>query len=75
MEKGRSEMTEADKEAEAEGKLVFSYGASDVTISEVQSVTWKQDGIEYQLMQIDGKLSAEELTEMAGEAIDRADRK
>lgn len=65
------EMTEADKEAQAEGKLVFSCGSPDVTISEVQSVTWKQHGIQYRLMQIDGKLSADELAEMAEEAIER----
>lgn len=62
-------MTEEDKAAEASGKLVFSYGSSKVEIQEVQSVTWKKDGIQYQLLQIDGKLSSGELVDMAEEAM------
>ena len=49
--------------------MVFSYGMDEVTISEVQSVSWKKDGLHYQLMQIDGKLSVAELTEIAKEII------
>ena len=63
------EMTEEDKKAEESGELVFSYGMDEVTISEVQSVSWKIDDLHYQLMQIDGKLSVAELTEMAKEII------
>ena len=63
------EMTEEDKKAEESGELVFSYGMDEVKISEVQSVSWKIDGLHYQLMQIDGKLSVAELTEMAKEII------
>lgn len=62
-------MTDEDKKAEANGELVFSWGSSEVSISEVQSVSWTQGGIRYHLMQMDGKLSAEELTDMAEEVI------
>lgn len=63
------EMTDEDKKAEQSGELVFSYGASSVEICKVQSVTWEKDGVECCLMQLDGKLSAERLTEMAMEII------
>lgn len=66
---GDYKMTEEDKKAEENGELVFSYGMDEVTINEVQSVTWKKDGMYYQLMQIDGKLSTDELVEMATEVI------
>lgn len=68
---GDYKMTEEDKKAEENGELVFSYGMDEVTISEVQSVTWEKDGLHYQLMQIDGKLSVDELTEMATEVIEK----
>lgn len=38
---------------------------------EVQSVSWKKDGMLYQLLQSDGKLSADELVEMAAEVIEK----
>ena len=63
------EMTDEDKEAEASGELVFSYGSSEVQIKEVKTVTWEKDGINYSLMQIDGELSENELIKMAEEII------
>ena len=62
-------ITDEDKKAEENGELVFSYGSSEVEIKEVQSVSWKKDGMYYQLLQIDGNLTADELTEMASEVI------
>ena len=62
-------MTDEDKKAEETGELVFSYGSSKVEIKEIQSVSWKKDDMSYQLLQIDGKLSADELVEMAEEVI------
>ena len=62
-------MTDEDKKAEETGELVFSYGSSKVEIKEIQSVSWKKDDMNYQLLQIDGKLSADELVEMAKEVI------
>ena len=63
------ELTEQDKKDQASGKVVFSYddGASQIEVSQVQS--WNRDGIQYDLLQIDGKLSAGELADMAREVI------
>lgn len=61
--------TDDDKKAEADGEVVFSYGASKVETKKVQSVSWIDNGINYQLFQIDGKLTAEELLKMASELI------
>ena len=66
------ELTEEDKRAEESGELVFSYGSSEVEIKQVQSVTWTKDGVQYQLLQIDGRLSPEELAGMAEEVLNRA---
>lgn len=63
------EMTDEDKKAEANGELVFSYGSSEVEVIEVQSVSWTIDNMHYDLMQIDGNLSADELADMAAEVI------
>lgn len=62
-------LTDDDKKAEENGELAFSYGSPEVKISEVQSVTWTKDGILYQLLQIDGKLSADDLSKMAEEIL------
>lgn len=64
-------MTDEDKKAEESGKLVFSYGLDEIRISEVQAVSWKKDGMHFQLIQIDGKLSANELAEMSQEIIQK----
>ena len=34
-----------------------------IEVSQVQSVNWNKDGIQYDLLQIDGKLSAGELAD------------
>lgn len=67
---GDYELTEEDKTAKENGELVFSYGTGDVQIIKVQAVNWVKDGILYNLMQMDGKLSADELVEMAKEVIE-----
>ena len=66
---GDYKMTEEDKKAEESGELVFSYGMDEVKIVEVQAVSWQKQNTRYQLLQIDGKLSAEELADMASEVI------
>jgi len=68
---GDYKMTDEDKEAEKNGELVFSYGMDEVKIIEVQSVSWEKDSTRYQLLQLDGKLSADELAEMAKEIIEK----
>lgn len=63
------EMTEADIAAQESGKLIFSWGSDEVKESVVQSVEWRQGDIAFTLMQVDGALSADELTAMAEEAV------
>ena len=65
------ELTEQDKKDQASGKVVFSYddSTSQIEVSQVQSVNWNKDGVQYDLLQIDGKLSAGELADMAREVI------
>lgn len=52
-------------------EIVFSYddSTSQIDVSQVQSVNWNKDGIQYDLLQIDEKLSAGELADMAKEVI------
>lgn len=64
------ELTEDDKNAEASGELVFSFGSSKVKTSEVCGAVWEKNGVRCELMQIDGKLTSDELCDMAKEAID-----
>ena len=63
------ELTKEDEAAIENGDLVFSYGASEVSVREVQGLTWEDDGIRYSLTQIGGKLTMDELVEMANEII------
>lgn len=65
------EMSDEDKKAEMNGEIVFSYGSPDVSVQDVQSVTWNKDGMRYQLLQIDGKLLPDELAEMAEEILNK----
>ena len=68
---GNYKMTEEDKRAQESGELVFSFGVEKDKIVKVQSVSWIEDGIHYVLMQVDGKLSPDELADMAKEAIEK----
>ncbi len=63
-------MTEEDKKAEKSGELVFTYGSDKAEIKKIQSLSWQKDGMHFSLMQIDGKLTADELVEMAKEIIE-----
>ena len=58
-------LTEEDKTAEKNGELIFSYGSDEVIISEVKSVSWSVEYLHFNLMQIDGNLSNDDLVEMA----------
>ena len=61
--------TEEDMKAEESGELVFTYGSDDVSISEVNAVSWEIGNMHFDLLQIDGKLSNDELLQMAKEVI------
>ena len=65
------EMTAEDERAKESGDLVFSWGSDQVEITKVQSVSFEKDDIHYNLLQTDGKLSADELAHMAEEIIEK----
>jgi hypothetical protein len=58
-------LTEQDKKDQASGKYVFSYGSDKEEISQVQYLSWMQDGINYSFLGIDSKISKDELVKMA----------
>jgi hypothetical protein len=58
-------LTEQDKKDQASGKYVFSYGSDKEKISQVQYLSWMQDGINYSFLGIDSKISKDELVKMA----------
>lgn len=62
-------MTKQDKQDEASGKYVFSYGVDKVKISQIQYLNWMQDGINYSLLAIDSNVSKGELAKMAHQII------
>lgn len=62
-------MTEEDKKAEKSGELIFSYGASEVSVEEVKSVSWSVGDMHYSMTTVGVEISENELTEMAKEAI------
>ena len=59
--------------AQLNGDLVFSYGSAEVELNEIQSATFVKDGMQYQLLQINGKLSGDELVKMAEELVKMAE--
>lgn len=61
--------SEAELDAEAKGEFIISYGSDSVSEMKVTSVSWAENGINYMLMQMDGKLSQDELCAMAKEII------
>ena len=62
-------LSDAEKAAEAAGEIVFSYGSDKVEQKTITIANWKNGGIYSSLMQMNGKLSKDELTDMAKEAI------
>ncbi|RDY22482.1 signal peptide protein [Romboutsia maritimum] len=62
-------LTEQDKQDELSGKYVFSYGSQKEEVSQVQSLSWMQDGVNYSFLVIDSNLSQNELVEMAHQTI------
>lgn len=63
-------LTDEDKRAEAAGELVFSYGSAEVEVLTVQDVSWTVGDMHYELLNMDGALTKDELAAMACEAID-----
>lgn len=67
------ELTDEDKKAEESGELVISYGSDEIEYSTMTYVGWQNGDMHYGLMQMNGKLSKEELVLMAKEAISQLD--
>jgi len=65
------ELNEEEQAAEERGEVIFSYGSDEVLEYTVQSALWTEDGVQFMLMQMNGKLSADELVAMAKEAISK----
>lgn len=59
------ELTEEDKKATEAGKLEISYGAPETTLSNVQGLSWYEDGLEYMIMGNDYGFTVEEMVDMA----------
>lgn len=65
------ELTDEDKEAEANGDLYISVGSEKVEYSTMTHIGWQDGDMHYGLMQMNGKLSKEELILMAKEAMNK----
>lgn len=63
------EMTEQDKEDEASGKYVFSYGTDDVEIQTMRQVMWKDGNVMFSLLDSEGTTDMDELVSMAEDVI------
>lgn len=66
---GDYELTEQDKADIESGKYVFSYGVEEENPIQVQSLSWIEGGITYDLLVMDSELNREDLVEMAEEII------
>lgn len=63
------EMTEQDKEDEASGKYIFSYGTDEVEIQNVKQVMWKERSVICTILEQTGTLDMDELVSMAEEVM------
>lgn len=66
------EMTEEDKALESAGKVYFNEDGLNHTEDHfIKSITWKKDGIRYNLMQSNGTLTIDDLVSMVEELINQ----
>ena len=59
------ELTEEDKKAVEMGELEISYGVSEISFSDIQSLSWYQDGLHYIIMGDNQGFTVEEMIDMA----------
>ena len=64
------ELSEEEKSARESGEIIFSWGSDEVKLTEVRSLQWEKNGINYMLLQIGGLLDCEELVGMARQILD-----
>ncbi|MCH5187847.1 MAG: hypothetical protein J1F63_05545 [Oscillospiraceae bacterium] len=67
---GNYELTEQDKADRDAGKYVFSFGSSEIEVIEIQGLSWKYSGLNYNLITMDNSITKDELIKMAKELID-----
>lgn len=67
---GNYVQSEQDRQDEACGKYVFSYGSAAVELRQVQGLGFEYGGLNYTLSAIDSGLTKEQLIQMAKEVID-----
>lgn len=67
---GSYELTEQDKADRDSGKYVFTFGSPELEIIEVQGLSWIQNGLHFDIVDINGAASKDELIEIAKETID-----
>ena len=65
------ELTEEDKKATETGKLEISFGTPEIEYSNIQSLSWYEDGLEYRIMGSDYGFTVEEMIDMATPIIDQ----
>lgn len=59
------ELTEEDKKARESGELEISFGASEISFSDVQGLSWYEGGLHYMIMGNDHGFTVEEMIDMA----------
>ena len=59
------ELTDKDRQAIDNGEYVMGYGTDDIETVNISHVIWTDDTLAYDLLQIDGKLTKEQLIDMA----------
>ena len=59
------ELAQEDKRAYEAGELEISYGASEISLENVQGLSWYEDGLQYMLMGSDFGFTVEEMIDMA----------
>lgn len=59
------ELTEEDKRANEAGELEISYGTSEVSIENIQGLSWYEEGLHYMLMGSSQGFTIEEMIEIA----------
>ncbi len=63
------QMTEQDKQDEADGTYVFSYGSETVEVKDFQHLSWSQGELNYELYAHDSVLARGDLVAMAEEIL------
>ncbi len=61
--------TDEDKELEDKGELMIGFGSDEIDEKKTQSIAWKEDGVTYNLMDMNEEIDKTEFIEMAKQVI------